>query len=197
MYNSSDLTKLSRRLGSYASWAIWSYENEKDVAIINRSKAELHSDFVFIGLNISASLNNIPWSNFHGGRHDRKLKYACNDTILRGSYMTDLFKGVPEVNSNKLRHLLTQKVIDENVDLFNREMELIKLKPESQFIILGSLSAEYYHRYFRQERRNTVICHHHHSWYGISDREWVNLLWNKLGINRKFADITDKYKKAV
>ena len=197
MYSIKEFEKLTSKYGPFASWAIWNYKKENDPTIINQNLDKLHSNFIFLGLNISRPLTNMPWSNFHGGRHDRKLKYACSNNELLGSYMTDIFKGIDEPNSNKLKKLLTDEVISKNITRFNQEMKDIKINANSQFIICGtptSLLARCFNDYFRQEYKNRIIYHYHYSYYRLTDKEWVNGLWRKLDINQNYDLTIKKYK---
>ena len=198
MYTSDKFARLTSKYGGYASWAIWDYQTQSDPSVINECSDELHSKFVLLALNISGTLNDQQWANFHYGPSNiRKLKYACNNTLLRGSYITDLFKGIPEKQSMMFKTLLTEKIIYENVDFFRKEMSDIGLDASSKFIVFGtpsSLIAQYFNQYFKGEFHNQVIYHYHYSYYGISDKEWVMGLWRKLGINQSFELTVSSYK---
>lgn len=197
MYSIDDYNYLKAKYGSFSSWAIWDYQKESDVSIIDSNYDTLSTDYILLGLNISATLGQEAWVNFHGGKHDRKLKYACNDTKLRGSYITDLFKDLPEAKSNKLKDQLTEEIIKENVKIFNQEMEDIKIHDKSQFIILGTQNsqiAKVFNKYFNSKYKNTVIYQYHYSFYGITDEVWVQGLWRKLGIDADYHSILNKYK---
>lgn len=91
MYKRDEYEELKRKYGSYGSWAVWRHRHESDTSVIDEHVEELHPRFIFLGLNVSQSLGSAAWVNFHGGKHARKLKYALNDTKLRGSYLTDIF----------------------------------------------------------------------------------------------------------
>ena len=197
MYSIDEYNKLALKYGPFASWAIWNYKKENDTSVIHENYSQLHSKFVFLGLNISASLINKPWINFHSGRHDRKLKFACNDTKLRGSYITDLFKNIPEANSTNFFKNLNDRIIKENVNLFNQEMKDIKIAKDTQFILFGtptSLIAKSFNEYFKQEYKNPIIYNYHYSYYGITDKEWVSGLWKKLNIDQNFDLTVKEYK---
>jgi len=194
MYLFEEYKKISLKYGAFASWAIWSYENEKDTSIIESHFEDLHSNFVLIGLNISKSLLDVPWINFHGGKHDRKLKYACNDTKLRGSYITDLFKDYPEVNSNLLKDV-DPEIVRKNVEFFNQEMKDIKVNLKTQFITLGMQADIYFKKYFQSYWKNKYINYYHYSNYQLTDRDWVLGLWHKLGITDDFEQTRKKYNK--
>ncbi len=197
MYTIDEYNELKTKYGAYSSWAIWDYQKESDTSIIDKNYVELSTDYILLGLNISATLGKKLWVNFHGGKHDRKLKYACNDTKLRGSYLTDLFKGLPEAKSNKLKDKLTDEIINENVKIFNQEMEDVKIHSKSQFIVLGtqdSQIAKVFNKYFNHKYRNPIIYHYHYSFYGITDEIWVQGLWRKLGIDADYKSILNKYR---
>lgn len=197
MYNLDEYNNLISKYRSHASWAIWDYKNKVNTSIISQNINQLHSKFVFLGLNISQPLTDKHWSNFHEGPHNiRKLIYACNDNKLRGSYITDIFKGIVEPKSAQFINILSDKIISENVNLFNQEMRDIKIDDDSQFIILGtptSVLSQSFNDYFRQKYKNNIIYHYHYAYYGISDREWVNGLWEKLKINQDFDLTVKKY----
>lgn len=197
MYNIGEFKNLTIKYGSYSSWAIWDYKNEGDVSIIRNNIKNLHSNYIFLALNVSGA-GVKDWSNFHGGSiHDRKLKYASNDNKLRGSYITDIFKDIIEPVSSKIKNILTEHIINKNVSLFNQEMKDIKINNDSIFIILGtpkSLISQYFNKYFKQGYKNQITYHYHHSYYGLKDKEWVQSLWKKLNINQDFYSTFQKYK---
>ncbi|MFC1625185.1 hypothetical protein ACFL15_02330 [Patescibacteria group bacterium] len=198
MYTLKEYIALTEKYGSSASWAIWDYKNEKDTSIIGQNRDQLHSRYILLGLNFSKeTVTNKPWKNFHGGSiHDRKLKYACNDTELRGSFMTDIFRGIVETDSSKMKDIITDKIISKNVSFFNQEMMDIKINKESKFIVFGtptSYLAKCFNEYFKQGYTNNVIYHYHYSYYGITDEEWVKSLWEKLYISQDFEATLKKY----
>ena len=200
MYDIDEYNNLTLKYGSYASWAIWNYEKSTDTAIIDQNFDQLHSKFVLLGLNISRPLTSKPWSNFHDNTHARKIKYACNDTKLRGSYITDIFKGVVEPKSGQFRNILTDKIINENVALFNQEMRDIKINDDTQFVVFGtptSLLGKCFNGYFRQDYKNAIIYYYHYAYYTLTDKDWVMGFWNKLNISQDFDLIIQKYKKVA
>jgi len=200
MYNIDEYNTLASKYGSYASWAIWDYEKSTDTEIINRNFEQLHSKFVLLGLNISRPLTSKPWANFHDNSHARKIKYACNDTLLRGSYITDLFKGVVEPQSAKFRNALTEKIISENVAFFNQEMRDIKMNDDTQFVVFGTPTSQIgqcFNSYFRQNNKNRIIYYYHYAYYTLTDKEWVMGFWKKLDIDQNFDITIQKYRKAL
>jgi len=195
MYNFDEYKSLTSKYGSCASWAIWNYQDSEDTTIIDKNFDQLHSKFILLGLNISRPLSNKPpWSNFHDNSHARKIMYACNNTLLCGSYMTDIFKGIVEPISTKIGTNLTDKTIRENVNYFKQEMVDIKLKDDSQFIIFGELALQYFAKYFKQGYKNNIIYFKHYSSRG-TDKNWVEGFWKKLNINQEFDLTIKKYKQ--
>lgn len=187
MYNAGEYNYLVSKYGSYASWAIWNKEKPVDTEVISQNIDQLHSKYVLLGLNISRPLIDQHWSNFHDNSHARKLRYACNDTKLRGSYMTDMFKGIVQPSSANFRSLLTDKIIQDNVQFFNKEMKDIKITDDTQFIIFGtstSLLAQCFNGYFKQGYKNNVIYYYHYSYFTLTDKQWVVGLWRKLDIDQ-------------
>lgn len=198
MYNTDEFKNLCSKYGGCSSWAIWDYKNPKDTQIINKYFNQLNSNFVLLGLNISRPLVGDRWQNFHHNTHDRKIKYACNDTILRGSYITDLFKNIPEANAGNLEDKLTDELINKNVKYFISEMKDIKLNDKTQFIVFGtpnSLIVKYFDKYFRPYFTNNVIFYYHYSYYTLTDKQWVCGFWNLLNINQAYDSIIKKFKQ--
>jgi hypothetical protein len=198
MYDKREYEQLVLKYGGYSSWAVWDYKKESELTVIEQQVESLNSRNVFLALNISAPLVGDPWCNFHGGKHDRKIKYACNDTELRGSYITDIFKGLDELHSSNVESKLTPEIIDKNVGDFSQEMKDIKLASDSKFIIFGtpdSFIAKCFNQYFRQDFKNEVFYHYHYSYYKLTDKQWVEGLWKKLGITSDFENTVAKYRK--
>ena len=104
--------------------------------------------------------------------------------------MTDIFKGIEESKSNKLKDVLTEKVIRENVDFFIQEMKDIQIQNDSQFIVFGvknSCIANYFNTYFRQNFRNKIYYYYHYAYYGLTDREWVTGFWKQQNIHKEYT----------
>jgi hypothetical protein len=198
MYSSAEYRNLTLKYGSLASWAIWDYKKPCDTEIIHKNQNQLHSKFVLLGLNTSSQLSGNIWQNFHGNTHDRKIKYACNDTKLRGSYITDIFKDIPEANSSNLKVKLTEKIIDKNVKYFIQEMKDIKLDDKTQFVIFGTQNSfliKCFDKYFKPNFKNKVIYYYHYAYYKITDRDWVKGFWKQLYINGDVDFTINKYKQ--
>ena len=200
MYSEAEYKKLVSKYGNCASWAIWDFLKESNTSVISNNYVQLHSKFVLLAMNPSDILVPEPWVNFRGGKHDRKLKYACNDTKLRGSYITDLFKDIAEANSNNIKGHLNNETIETNVRLFNQEMTDIKISKDTKFIVLGvpnSFLAQCFNLHFKQQYKNETIYYCHYSYYKLTDKAWVTGFWKKLGIDQDFESTIKKYSKAL
>jgi hypothetical protein len=180
---------------------VWRNEKEKraDTSCIEQHMDILHSRYVFLGLNISKPLAGV-WKNFHGGKHDRKLLYAINDTKLRGSYLTDMYKNIVEPKSNQLHKFIESQpdLLRANVDTFRNEMSDIGVKEDTVFVVLSaerSRTALHFIQYFKPHFPNNPVIFHRHYSYLMKDRDWVESFWNTLGINADFNSIIKKYKK--
>jgi hypothetical protein len=194
-----DFIEIKDKHSRYGSWAIWSYEkkNEKSVNEIYENINSLHSNYVIIGLNISSLVKD--WSNFRGGRHDRKLKYAFNNSKIKGSYMTDLFKDIVNpVSTNFYKYILDElELISENVKLFCEEMKNVKISNETKFIIMGtktSNTGKLFQKYFSCFFPDNVIIYHRHYSSRGTDKAWVESVWKDLGIRADYEDEVRKYK---
>src|SRR5436853_234627 len=93
--------QLESKYGQHSSWAIWNPAVLSDTRIISKNLDSLITSIVMVGLNYSKQLGTPEWSNFHMGKHDRKLMNAFNDSSYRGAYMTDIFK-VAEAKAKQL-----------------------------------------------------------------------------------------------
>lgn len=190
---------LTKKHGKWASWAIWEYSSvriqEKSTSIIQSNLADLNSENILIGLNISKPVEI--WGNFRGGKHDRKLKYAFNDSPIRGAYMTDLFRIEMKESTNLARFIkCNPNIVEENVSRFIDEMRDLRINDETRFIILGkeqSILGKYFrlefHKYFK---KNPIIYHRHYSSRG-TDKEWVESIWKSLGIDLNYEVVKNNY----
>ncbi len=128
-------------------WEVWSWavrwqqttsprSNTDDMTWVNNPDLLniLNTGYIFVWLNRSSTHwdkwavnNNIAWSNFHSGyslQNDYKLRYALKDTKFWWSYLTDLIKFYPEVNSGKVDLYLKNnpEIVLENIKFFRQEI---------------------------------------------------------------------------
>lgn len=195
MFNKVEIEKIKDEFGKFSSWAIWDFQNEKNTTTIENNLELLHSNYVFIGLNISKEVGI--WDNFRGGKHDRKIKYAFN-TIrhIKGAYMTDLIKKVEVDSTNLLKEIKDGKIdILKQVNILRNELNLIKVTSKSKFIIFGNVAREIYDEYFEKYfPDNKVYYLKHYSGRG-DDKKWVENVWERLNITGlEFETELKKYK---
>ena len=192
---------ICRKYGDYSSWAIWNHKDEPDPKIIESHIEELNANHVFIAYNASRKdgyTRDGPWANFRGWKHDRKLKFACNDTALRGSYLTDLFKGIKEVNSKNVLNYLTPEVVNDNVSFFLEEISDIGTTKKTVYVILGVRNSEVgkqFRKHFLGHMGDVKVRYYtHYSNYSLTDEKWVTGLWKELGVKANYETIRQKYK---
>jgi len=142
--------QLKRKYGQVGSWAMWSdcrksRSDTSDVSFFDLPSkqflATLHSDFVFVALNVSKPISkDRPFGNFHGGRNDYWLRDAISGTALEGSYMTDIIKLHPDSKSSSvIRHFRNnKKELRIHFDSFLEEMSDVRLGRDSLLIALGN-----------------------------------------------------------
>ena len=129
----------------------------------------LNTGYVFVWLNLSNThWNNwfndsIDWSNFHSGyslQNDYKLRYALKDTKFWGSYITDLIKKYPEVDSNKVSSYLKKNpnIVEENIEYFKQEISY--LWSGLKLIALGSKTYKLLDKYLWESYKIFLIKHY-------------------------------------
>jgi hypothetical protein len=135
MISTAQFEVIKRKHGAYASWAVWADATAKPKSnIVDISHCEsdgvlalLRNDVVMVGLNISRPLAE-PFRNFHdphSSANDFKIRYAFNDSIYYGAYMTDIIKLHEDVKSKNVLQYLRERpaVVEQNVSLFLDEIK--------------------------------------------------------------------------
>ncbi len=135
--------EIKKRYGKYSSFAIWNDSNIDDLEFIEKNKTHLHGRVIFEAYNASAQINNL--QNFHfthqGGRDLWLARSIGKQPNLKGSYMTDFFKGdfariENSVVVNKKIIENNRKVLDEEITLLGeREHILVAIGRKSEKII--------------------------------------------------------------
>jgi hypothetical protein len=121
--------------GKYASWAVWTEASDKpksnmgDMAIFadNLVLPLLKTNVLMVGLNLSRFTISEPFRNFHDpspSAQDYKIRFAFRDTEHYGAYMTDIIKGVVEVDSKNIpKHLKENPgVLADSLKIFRQEL---------------------------------------------------------------------------
>ena len=108
---------IRQKHGKHASWAIWATPAQKaksnmgDITIFNNESIipQLRPNLLMVGLNLSRATPEEPFRNFHDSSpraQDYKIRHAFIGTEFYGAYMTDIIKGLVEVDSkNVIKHL--------------------------------------------------------------------------------------------
>jgi hypothetical protein len=124
------------KYGHMSSWAIWSKQNGKsksgmdDITFFyNPSKIildTLNPNIILVGLNISERIDRV-FGNFHPDKskaQDYKTRYAVQDTMFWGAYMTDIIKSFEEkISGNLMKYLSKNKLFEkENIKKFEQEL---------------------------------------------------------------------------
>lgn len=185
---------LQSQFGHVASWAIWQRpgrtpkSNTGDMSIWKDPKLldKLNPNYVFVGQNGSGRHDDylamdMPWFNFHSSapyQHDYKLRYAVMDTPLWGCYITDIIKEHQEPDSSKVKAYLKRhpEVVEQNIRLFRREMELLGGQPV--LIALGVEAYDILTRYFSGEYIIKKIPHY--SYTGVNKEQYREIVGSLL-----------------
>ena len=99
------IEEIKNKYGHMCSFAIWK-KNDKsqkpkyevgDISHFNNlEKININRNIILVGLNLSGKgLIDNPFSNFHNPKstsHDYKIRFAIQDSIFSGAYMTDIIK---------------------------------------------------------------------------------------------------------
>lgn len=134
--------EIAKKYGKVASWAIWDRAGSKPKSNIsnmqifdvikNPSTLEiLHTDVVMVALNFAREVKmSEPFLNFHDSNphgQDYKIRFAFEETIFYGAYMTDIIKDFPMLSSKDvLKHLKGKPhEITNQVNLFKEELNFI------------------------------------------------------------------------
>ncbi len=105
----------------------------------NLEEKDINRNIILVGLNISGKgLIDNPFSNFHNSKstsHDYKIRFAIQDTIFSGAYMTDIIKDHEKVMSSEVMKYLNKNpnIKKENIESF--EVELKDIEANNQKII--------------------------------------------------------------
>ena len=148
MISMDNYRELEKRYGDVSSWAIWkrpgdtpkSFTDDMSVFDSPDLLKTINTGYVFVGLNASNTHGERKdgicrsWLNFHSGysrQNDYKLRFALMDTPYWGSYITDVIKKYPEVDSSKVSTYLKKNpaVVAENIKDFEEEIRLLGGNP--------------------------------------------------------------------
>lgn len=187
MVSSEKFQAIKEKYGYWSSWALWAEvgdtpkSNIGDLSVFEGDEFlnHLNTEFVLVGLNIARADIEKPLANFHSPlsrAQDYKIRYAVKDTLLSGSYMTDVIKDFNEVDSGKLLTYLNKNKQFEldNIQVFKKEIQdLGTLNP-----ILVALGDATYDILARNIAEYKVLKIKHYSHYMSKEkyREEVSML---------------------
>ena len=136
MISQNQYELIREKHGKYASWAVWVKGSGKpksdmgDMAIFDDKLvlSLLRANVLMVGLNLSRFTISEPFRNFHDpspSAQDYKIRFAFKDTEYYGAYMTDIIKGVVEVDSKNIpKHLKENPgVLAESLEIFREELQ--------------------------------------------------------------------------
>jgi hypothetical protein len=88
----------------------------------------LRANVLMVGLNLSRFTISEPFRNFHDpspSAQDYKIRFAFKGTDYYGAYMTDIIKGVVEVDSKNIpKHLKENPgVLADSLKIFRQELQ--------------------------------------------------------------------------
>lgn len=142
----SRLGEIAERYGWVASFAIWKPEGERpnsgmnDTSVIHQNLEKLHTQIVFIGLNISRPITGEPFQNWHGGTHDYKLRRSTVGTVAEGAYMTDFLKKLPEPKSSEAMRRVKREpeLLERNACSLREELRFVGASENTTLIAMGA-----------------------------------------------------------
>lgn len=132
------INEIKKKYGHLCSFAIWKEIDKTQKAKTNigdishfdlLEEKNINRNIILVGLNLSGKGTiDKPFSNFHNPKtssHDYKIRYATQETIFSGAYMTDIIKDYEEVMSNKvMKYLnLNPNIKKENIESFENELK--------------------------------------------------------------------------
>ena len=146
----------------------------------------LGTGFIFVGLNCADTHGDqsdggkVAWKNFHSDysrQNDYKIRYALKGTRYWGSYITDIIKRFPEVDSSKVRQYLKShpEVVETNIQEFIKEISLLGENP-----VLVAFGDEVYRiltAHLGDDYRIAKVPHYSHY---IGKEEYRKQVLNKL-----------------
>lgn len=165
-----DLKKIKELYGDFCSFAVWNnnYKNPKDnvgdITFFNDEKIidKLNPIYIFVGLNVSGKIEE-KFSNFHSkskNANDFKIRYALQNTILEGAYMTDIIKDHEEKDSKNVIKYIRRNpdFLEKKLEQFNTEIQLLKTE-NPVFIAFGTVTYKILSKKYKNVYKLTHYSH--------------------------------------
>jgi len=151
--------KIRSQYYCFSSFAIWNPKDINDTEVIRKNISKLHSKFVFIGLNASASVRE--FGNFHhihtGGRDAWLAESLGKDKIFCGAYMTDIIKNDKSPRQRDVD--ISPANVAKNIKILRKEIDLVGAK-NSILIAFGRTA----HDLLLKEKLKVEYLVHYASW---------------------------------
>ena len=142
------LQEIKDKYGHLCSFALWqqidiSQKAKFGIGDISHfddlENLNIKRNIILVGLNLSGkgSIDN-PFQNFHSAYcygNDYKIRYAIQDTMFSGAYMTDIIKDYEEVMSGKVITYLKSNPDVEKENIKSFEIELKDIGATNPIII--------------------------------------------------------------
>ena len=168
---------MKNKYGMVSSWAIWKRadstpkSNTDSMSWVQDPNLMqlINTGFVFVGLNASSTHGEQdghflqPWASFHSGyryQNDYRLRYALQDTKYWGSYITDVIKNHPEVDSNKVKKFARENPDDIKTNIHNLEIELSFLGEKPVLVAMGGITYDILSEHLKEKYNIVKIKHY-------------------------------------
>ncbi|SVB07724.1 uncharacterized protein METZ01_LOCUS160578 [marine metagenome] len=188
---------IKEKWGHRVSWAVWADDPElpqkismsgcDDISIFDRHENPMILDIcnpevIFLALNFSKDKTLEPFENFHS-ESIFKLRYALQNSIFYGGYMTDFVKDFPsEKGSEAMEYLKQNKnAINENVKRLEEEIE--SLGSENPIIIVLYKKIEDIIKTHFGDRYQVVYAPHYAGY-----RQYASAEMYRLGFMKNILD---------
>ena len=143
---------IRKKHGHYASWAVWADPSQKaksnmgDITIFDNQSilSQLRPALIMVGLNLSRFTSSEAFRNFHDSSpkaQDYKIRHAFMGTEYYGAYMTDIIKGLVEIDSkNVIKHLKDNPcTLETSLKIFREEIADLGVAAPT-FLIFGAVA---------------------------------------------------------
>ena len=186
------LQEIKYKYGHMASFALWQKIDKSqkpkfgmgDISHFdNLENLNINRNIILVGLNISGKIEN-PFQNFHPTSpfaHDYKTRYAVQDTIFSGAYMTDIIKDYEEVDGSKLMEFLNANpdLKKKNIKLF--EQELKDIGSNNPIIIAMGVKAELLLKPLKEKYKIFKVPHYS----SIYTKEYIRDAFNDIYLKNR------------
>jgi hypothetical protein len=204
MITKAAFERIKDQHGGYASWAVWgpigatpkSGMDDLSVFETDAVLSVLKPNIIMLGLNFSKTITQPqPFHNFHaaGNAQDFKTRYAFQDSEYCGAYMTDIIKGLPEMDSSKaMKHLAEQpQLLAESLRIFRQELQDLGT---SQPIILafGHHAYNLAQDHLRPDEYGLLVRLPHYSDYRLNKEAYKELVFRQIAAARASNQRTER-----